>query len=123
MKAAVLIKLLVISALMLTSITGYAADWAGYNCGPDWGPTKSAAPTYPRRARQMGIEGYIIMNFSISPDGMIEDISVAEAAPSKAFVRSATRAVQAMQFPPCMSNGLATRVTDVSIKYDFNLEG
>lgn len=100
-----------------------AADWAGYECGPGWGPSKSAAPTYPRRARQLGIEGYIVMQFSVNTDGTVADIAVQDAKPSRAFVRTATRAVESFEFPPCMTNGLATKITDISIKYDFNLEG
>ena len=123
MKTPTLIKMIVVSLLVFASPAGFAAKWDSYECGPGWGPTKSSTPTYPRRARQMGVEGYIVMSFSIAPDGSVEDIAVKEAEPAKAFVRSATRAVQSLEFPPCMANGLATRVTDVSIKYDFNLEG
>ena len=123
MKRNILIQTLIFLGLAFSASSGYAADWAGYNCGPGWGPTKSASPTYPRRARQMGIEGYIIMSFSIAPDGTVEDISVTEAEPSRAFIRTATKAIQSLEFPPCMNDGLATRVSGVSIKYDFNLEG
>ncbi len=113
----------VFCTLMLFALTSHATNWSELNCGPNWGPTKNPAPTYPRRAQQRGIEGYIIMSFSINAEGAVEDIQVVEAEPAAAFVRSATRAVEGMTFPPCIQNGLATRQTKVSVKYDFNLAG
>ena len=121
MKTAV--KTLALAGALAFAPASFAADWSDYKCGADWGPTKSQAPSYPRRARERGIEGYIVMSFSVTPEGTVEDIKVAEAENESAFVRSATRAVESLEFPPCMVNGLATRVNEVSIKYDFNLGG
>lgn len=118
-----LIRLMMICLLAMYAGTAHASKWDEYECGPGWGPTKSSAPKYPRRAQQLGITGYIVMNFSVNQDGLVEDISVAEAEPPKAFVRAATKAVQSLEFPPCMTNGLARKVTNVSIKYDFGFEG
>ena len=117
------IKACLVSILLMGAGQVYANDWGSYNCGDGWGPTKGEPPAYPRRARQLGITGYIIMSFSVNPDGTVGDIAVKDANPAKAFVRAATRAVESLEFPPCMAGGLATKVSDVSIKYDFNLEG
>lgn len=117
------LKILAAIAAFAVAPASFANNWGDYKCGPDWGPTKSEAPSYPRRAQERGIQGYIVMSFSVTTDGKVEDIRVTEAQPERAFVRAATRAVESLEFPPCMNNGLATRVTDVSVKYDFNLEG
>jgi TonB family protein len=61
------------------------------------------------------------MSFAVSANGEVEDIAVVESKPSKVFVRTATRAVSSLEFRPCLHNGLATRQTDLSIKFDFNL--
>lgn len=123
MKTNTFIKACLTTILLVVGSQVHANDWTSYNCGDGWGPTKGEPPTYPRRARQLGIQGYIVMSFSVNADGTVADIAVQEANPAKAFVRAATRAVESLEFPPCMTNGLATKVTDVSIKYDFNLEG
>ena len=123
MKIISLIKATLLGATLMIASNAYAGDWKTFECGAGWAPTRSAAPTYPRRAIERGIEGYIIMTFSITTDGTVEDIAVKEAKPLRSFVRTATRAVSAMEFPPCRLEGLAIKLTDVSIKYDFNLEG
>lgn len=121
MKPKTLIKTLACGAALLVAAPGYATDWATFNCGEGWGPIKKEAPAYPRRARQKGIEGSIVMSFNVSPSGEVTDIRVAETT-GTAFIRSATRAVESYQFPPCISDGLARTVENVSVKYDFNLE-
>ncbi len=123
MKITSLLTVIALGAMLLLSQNTYAGDWTTFDCGPGWGPTKSKAPSYPKRARELGIEGYIVMSFTVTPEGTVEDIAVVDAKPKRPFVRAATRAVSAMEFPPCLENGLATRLTNVSIKYDFNLEG
>lgn len=122
MKISSLLAVIALGAVLLLSQNSFAGNWQSFDCGPGWGPTKSVAPTYPKRARELGIEGYIIMSFSVNPEGKVEDIAVVEAKPKRPFVRTATRAVSSLEFPPCLENGLATKLTNVSIKYDFNLE-
>ena len=110
------------AAALGVSAPGYATDWASFDCGADWGPTKASAPTYPRRALQKGIEGSIVMSFNVSPTGEVTDVRVSETT-GNAFIRSATNAVESYEFPPCVTNGLARTVEDVSVRYEFNLEG
>ena len=114
------LKLISICALLMTAQITYAKNWSELDCGESWVPTKSRAPVYPKRAQQMQLEGSIHMSFTITSDGKVEDINVVEAS-KKVFIRSATRAVGSLVFPPCIQNGLATKLTNVSIKYDFNL--
>ena len=121
MKLKLMISAFALGATLLSTGNAYAGDWAIYACGDDWGPVKQEAPAYPRRARDRGLEGYIVMSFDVSPEGKVQNITVKDANPSNAFVRSATNAVSSMEFTPCISNGIAVEVTDVSVKYDFNL--
>ena len=100
--------------------SAWATNWSQLQCGDNWGPKTSVAPVYPRRAMERGKEGSIVMGFSISPEGTVEDITVVEG--DKAFIRTATRAVEQLEFPPCVIDGMATRQANVSIKYDFNLD-
>ena len=116
------ILLIVLGVLVSTNAAAETRSWSSLECGPNWGPIERVAPTYPRRAQLRGVEGFIVMSFSINKEGNVEDISVIDAEPPTTFVRSATRAVEGLRFPPCEVNGVAVRQTDVSIKYDFNFE-
>lgn len=91
-------------------------------CGDNYAPTASESPVYPRRAEARGIEGYIVMGFTISDDGTVRDIEVVDQEPANTFVRSAIRAVENLRFPPCIINGKPTEQAAVSIKYDFRLQ-
>lgn len=99
-----------------------AKEFHELGCGDDYGPTKQKPPVYPRRAEQRGIEGYIVMGFTIAEDGSVRDIEVVDQNPDNTFVRSAMRAVSSMEFPPCVINGQATEQAAVNIKYDFRLQ-
>lgn len=123
MKIKTLVTAAALAGAVFTGSNAYAGDWTSYEfeCGEGWGPSKQVAPTYPKRAQQRGLEGYIVMNFSVTPEGKVEDIVVEDAKPAKAFVRSATHALSSTEFQPCVLEGVATRLTNVSIKYDFNL--
>lgn len=64
----------------------------------DKGLTRYVAPVYPRRALQRGITGHVDIEFSITPDGKTDEISVVDAAPSKVFDSSAVKAVRKWRF-------------------------
>ena len=98
-----------------------ARTFSQLGCGADYGPKHYVQPVYPLRAKQMGIQGYIVMGFTIGTDGQVSDVSVIDAKPANAFVRSATRAVESLEFPPCVIDGKVTEQQSVSIKYAFRL--
>lgn len=106
-------------ALVMSAELVQARSWDTLQCGDEWGPKSAVAPAYPRRAQERGLEGSVVMGFTINLEGKVEDIEVVEG--HSAFVRSATRAVEKLEFPPCVKDGLATRQANVSIKYDFHL--
>lgn len=120
-------KLTSVCAVAMTLLVcGYAPNtfartFSDLGCGTGYAPKRTVAPVYPMRARQRGIEGYIVMGFSIASDGSVGDVNVVDAEPENTFVRSATQAVENMEFPPCVINGKATEQSAVSIRFDFKL--
>lgn len=105
---------------------GYAPDslartYSDLGCGPNYGPKQDVQPVYPLRARQMGIQGYIVMGFTIGTDGKVSNVNVIDAKPANAFVLTATQAVENLEFPPCVIDGKATKQSSVSIRYAFKL--
>ncbi len=111
-----------LAGLATYSTSSYAALWSELDCQGEFKPRSQVAPVYPRRAIERGIQGYIVMGFTINREGTTEDIVVVEADPETTFIRSATQAVEELAFPPCLQNGQAVRQANVSIKFDFNLE-
>ncbi|MBM0285805.1 energy transducer TonB, partial [Pseudomonas chlororaphis] len=65
------------------------------------------APVYPRDARQAKIEGYVVLELAIRPDGTVASAKVLESKPRKLFDEAAINAVKRWKFQPRMVNGAA----------------
>lgn len=80
--------------------------------------TSVAAPEYPRGAQRRGVEGYAVVEYTVSPDGAVENPTVVEASPAGVFDRAVIHAIEAWSYAPAeaSSEGLTQR-------FDFNLGG
>lgn len=69
-------------------------------------PTRRVPPEYPSRARRRGLEGHVVVAFTIRPDGEVErdSIKVVEADPARVFDRAAARAIAGWEFPAAGSS-------------------
>jgi periplasmic protein TonB len=69
-------------------------------------------PRYPPQARQRRIEGEVLLEFVVEPDGTITQSRVIESNPPGMFEDAALRAVFRWRFEPGQMNGeaVATRV-------------
>lgn len=63
-------------------------------------PTRRVPPSYPRRAQRRGLEGHVVVEFLIRPDGRVKSgsVQVVEARPRRVFDEAATRAVADWRF-------------------------
>lgn len=63
-------------------------------------PTRRVPPSYPRRAQRRGLEGHVVVEFLIRPDGEVKagSVRVVEARPRRVFDEAATRAVADWRF-------------------------
>ena len=59
---------------------------------------------YPRRAQERGIEGWVIIRFTITKTGGVRDAMVLESS-SSIFERSALKAVSQYKYEPLVVNG------------------
>jgi len=66
---------------------------------------KQDAPSFPERARQRGIQGYVKLNLFITTAGAVEKVKVLEADPQGIFEESALAAAHAWEFEPAEYNG------------------
>ena len=88
----------------------------------DYLPIVRVQPQYPRRAAERGIEGYVIVELTVTAAGTTTDIRVIEADPKGIFDRSAIRAAERFKYKPKMVNGKGIAVTGVLYQFTFELE-
>jgi protein TonB len=62
---------------------------------------------YPRRAALKGIEGWVKLEFTIMPDGSVDDVKVIDAKPRRIFNRAAIKSILRWKFKPRVVNGKA----------------
>jgi protein TonB len=76
-------------------------------------PVHREAPVYPRGAERRGIEGHVIVEYTVTSEGEITDAIVLEAAPEGVFDAAAVQAVQKWRYEKsgAESKGLQTKLT------------
>lgn len=82
-------------------------------------PLVAIQPDYPRRALQRGIEGYVVVTFTITTQGTTRDVQVVEST-SSIFDRSAVRAAERLKYKPRIIDGKPVEV-DHFYKFTFEL--
>ena len=86
-------------------------------------PIVKVAPVYPRRALQRGIEGFVIVEFTVTKQGTVRDPVVVEANPSGIFEQAAMDAAMKFKYKPRVVNGEATEVSGVQNRITFQIDG
>ncbi len=81
---------------------------------------KAEAPVYPREALRSHQTGWVIVSFTIDPNGRTSNVHVLNAQPRRIFDRAAMEAVGRYRFTPAMRNGVAVATTRQQ-KIEFNL--
>ena len=82
-------------------------------------PIVKVQPVYPRRALQRGIEGYVIVEFTVTANGSVRDPFVVEAQPQNIFDRAAMKAALKFKYKPRVIDGVAVEVPGVRNKITF----
>ena len=86
-------------------------------------PIVKVAPQYPRRAASKGIEGYVVLSFTVTKLGTVTNPIVIEAKPTGYFERAAKKAVKRFKYKPTIIDGVAMDVPGVKNKIVFKLAG
>lgn len=84
-------------------------------------PIVKVAPVYPARAASRGLEGYVIVEFTVTRTGTTKDISVVEST-SSLFERAAMDAAAKFKYKPRVIDGEPVEVPGVRNKITFVLE-
>lgn len=85
-------------------------------------PLVRIAPQYPRRAAERGIEGWVLLEFTITAAGTVRNAVVVDAEPRGIFDREAIRAVEKFKYRPKIENGVPVERPGVQIVLTFKLE-
>ena len=88
----------------------------------DYLPIVKVAPVYPQRAIDRGIEGYVIVEFTVTKTGAVRDPKVVEYEPSTIFNKAALAAALKFKYKPRIVNGEPIEVRGVLNKITFQLE-
>ena len=89
----------------------------------DYMPIMRVDAVYPRRALSRGIEGWVIVEFTVTKLGTVKGPKVLDAQPADLFNRSALDAVLKYKYKPRMVNGEPVDVHGVTNKVTFKLAG
>lgn len=84
-------------------------------------PIVKVAPVYPSRAASRGLEGYVIVEFTVTETGATRDIFVVEST-SSLFERAAVDAAAKFKYKPRVIDGNPVAVAGVRNKITFQLE-
>ena len=84
-------------------------------------PMVRVPPQYPERALQRGIEGRVLVEFTISKSGSVKDAKVVAYEPSTIFNKAALKAVRQWKYNPKIVNGKPVEQPGVRIAIPFRL--
>jgi protein TonB len=85
-------------------------------------PLVRVNPRYPPRAQSRGIEGWVQLEFTITPQGTVTDVKIIDADPKGYFERSAKRAVQKYKYKPKVVDGKAVARPGIQLVLSFDIE-
>jgi protein TonB len=84
-------------------------------------PMVRVQPQYPQRALQRGIEGRVLIEFTISKSGSVKDAKVIAYEPSTIFNSAALKAVSQWKYNPKIENGKPVEQKGIRIAIPFRL--
>ena len=93
----------------------------GFSSDGEYLPIVKVAPMYPRRAAARGIEGYVLLEFTVPKTGAVRDPKVLESKPPGIFDRAAMNASLKFKYKPKVVNGAPIEVSGVRNRITFEL--
>ncbi|WP_028115602.1 energy transducer TonB [Ferrimonas senticii] len=84
-------------------------------------PIVRIEPRYPAAAARQGVEGYVILNFTINEQGAVEDAVVVEGNPVRVFDREARRALAKWKYKPKLVDGVPVKQFDQQVRLSFEI--
>jgi len=101
---------------------GLAGGPLGAVSDTDVMPLVRIEPQYPSRALSRGIEGWVLLEFTISAAGTVTDVVIVDADPPGIFNRAAKRAVSRWKYKPMILDGNAVPRPGIQVVLSFELD-
>ncbi len=86
-------------------------------------PLVRVDPQYPPQAKQRRIEGWVDIELTISPAGVVDNPKVIGAQPRSVFERSALRAIRRWRYNAKIEDGKAVAQHGLRVRIRFELAG
>lgn len=84
-------------------------------------PMRHITPEYPAQAELQGVEGHVLVHFTVTPQGEVSAIEITESVPAGVFDQSALAAAARLRFEPRIVLNEAVAVDDVEYRFDWKL--
>jgi len=94
----------------------------GISSDGEYLPIVKVAPIYPRRAQTRGIEGYCIIEYTVTKTGSIKDPIATDCSPTGIFDRASIKASLKFKYKPRVVDGEPIEVAGVRNKFTYELE-
>ena len=102
--------------------TGMSVGGVGFGITDgEYLPIVKVAPVYPARALNRGLEGYVIVEFTVTENGSTRDAFVVEST-STLFDRAAIEAALKFKYKPRVIDGVPVEVPGVRNRISFAIE-
>lgn len=100
--------------------TGFSTG--GLNTDGDATPIVRINPRYPPEAARDGINGWVLLRFTIDETGGVTDVEVIDSNPRRIFDNEARRALLRWKYKPKIIDGKAVPQPGMTVQLDFNLD-
>ncbi len=84
-------------------------------------PVVKDNPEYPRVAQRKGISGYVVLQYTVTETGTVEDITVLQSSPEGVFDEAARQAAIKYRYLPRIVDGKPTQVSGVKTRIIFEM--
>jgi protein TonB len=98
-----------------------ASQVPGFIMANDLIPVLRRSPPYPRLLKRRGIKGFVLVEFTVTEKGLVQDPVIIESHPHEDFGKSVLRAVRYWKFQPYRLDGKPVAVR-ARQSVDFTLE-
>lgn len=85
-------------------------------------PLYRVEPRYPPRALRQGLEGFVLMTFTIDTQGRPIDIVILDSKPRRVFDKEAVRAVRKWKYQPQVQQGETVMQQGQTARLEFKLQ-
>lgn len=97
------------------------AGVGGFSSDGEYLPIVKPPPRYPKRALSRGIEGWVIVSYTVTTNGSVRDPVVVQGDPEKIFDKAALKAAAKYKYKPRVIDGEPVEVPGVRTKIHFKI--